>query len=553
MSYLKSGLVHFAGVVSISLILLGSGIERASIGTAYSDPVAKIRAQDESTYANMALRIASTGGWLTPKLMGRYLLYKPPLLTWLAALSLKFLGLSLFALRLPALAAAIGCTLAVFWLAWRAASPILAWAAVALLLFNNLWNIFARLCYTDMLLVLCIAGAVAILHYDPLLQQRRSLWAFAAICATGVMVKNTAGFLPFAILAVYSIFVDRSLRPSLTRVALAVALAMALAAPWHIYQLLIHPQWFWADYVQMQLLGFGLHPPAQSSNETQLGFYAKRLFLTDPFLFILVIAAIPFLVRQVQRRVGTLPALTLAWLVVSAGALLLFRYRNLPYVLYLIPPACLAAVLYGPTFSKDRWARASLAVLAVVFGVKCFASDQPWGLPFGAAEPLPAVAALRSYYNLARPNELILVDSDDDLYALALPLPRVRYSFIDPNNVVIDYAPHYATLGITLTEDQFENLDHLEPLFRARLKEWGLDSAEPIGTAIVLASREMLPRLFREHPTSDFYVSQGDWERLEPTGQTHRTIQASSGRKFLLARDPDPTITAHPMQLPANW
>lgn len=537
MSGLKSGLVHFAGVVSISLIVLGFGIESANIGTTYSDPVAKIRAQDESTYANVALHMARKGDWLTPKLMGRYFLYKPPLLSWLAGFSLKLLGTSLFALRLPALAAAVFSTTIVFWLAWRAGSPMPGLAAVALLLSNNLWNIFARLCYTDMLLVACIAGSVAILQSDPRLAQRRSLWGYAAICATGVMVKSSAGFLPFAIVAVYSILADRGERPTPARITLAFVLSAALAAPWHIYQLLVHRQWFWADYVQVQLLGFGLHPPAQSSAESQLGFYLKRLLLTDPVLFVLFIAAVPFLVRQVHRRVATMPALILAWFAVTGGALLLFKYRNLPYALYLIPPACLAATLYSPTFSTNRWTKASLAVLMIVFGIKFYVSgQQPWGLQFGAAEPLPAVAALDSYCDLARPNELILVASDDDLYALALPLPRVRYCFFDTNNVVVNYAPHYAMLGITLTGEEFANLGSLQPVYQTRLKEWGLDSIEPIGTAIVLDSRAKLPQLFREHPNSDFYVSDADFELLQPTDPTHRAIDASNHRKFLLAR-----------------
>jgi hypothetical protein len=505
-------------------------------------------------YANMAVRQASTGEWLTPKVMGRYLLQKPPLLTWLAGLSLKVFGTSLFALRLPALVAAVFCAVMAFSLARLAGSQMLGWGAVLLLLSNSLWHIFARLCYTDMLLVGCIVGAVAIFQYDPLLERRRSLWGFASFCAAGVMVKSTAGFLPFAIVAVYTIFVDRSKRPSPARITLALALSVALVAPWHIYQILVHRQWFWADYVQIQLLGFGLHPPAQTSTESQFGFYLKRLILTDPVLFVLLAAAMPFLVREVRRRSATMPALTLAWLIVTGGALLGFQYRNLPYALYLIPPACLAAV-YGPTFS-NRSAKISLAVLMVVFGLKCYASEQPWGIAFGAAEPLPAVAALHSYYELARPNELIMVDSDDDLYAAALPLPRVRYCFLDPANVVTKYAPHYATLGITLTADEFENLGNLKPRYEARLKEWGLDSPEPIGTAIVIASRAMLPGLFRANRNSDFYLSEADWELLQrETGvdQTHRTIQASNGRKFLLARYPSVGMTANPKQLPAGW
>jgi hypothetical protein len=197
-----------------------------------------------------------------------------------------------------------------------------------------------------------------------------------------------------------------------------------------------------------------------------------------------------------------------------------------------------------------------LAALVLVFALKCFSPGQPWGITFGAAEPLPAVAALHTYYELARPNELILVDSDDDLYAAALPLPRVRYCFLDPDDVVRKYAPHYATLGITLTEEEFENLDYLEPAYEARLRKWGLDSSEPIGTAIIITSRSMLPGLFRAYRNSDFYVSDADWELLQretPVDQTHQTITASNGRKFLLARYPSQRRTAHLTQVPTGW
>src|SRR5579863_6116835 len=171
---MKSYYIHLLAAASLSLVVLGTGIDRASVGTAYSDPVAKIRAQDESTYANMALRLVNTGDWLTPKVMGRYLLTKPPLLTWLAGGSLKLFGTSLFALRLPALAAAVFSVVAVFSVAWLGASPVRAWAAIALLLSNSLWHIFARLCYIDMLLVGCIAGAVLIFQRDVLLERRGS-------------------------------------------------------------------------------------------------------------------------------------------------------------------------------------------------------------------------------------------------------------------------------------------------------------------------------------------------------------------------------------------
>ena len=71
----------------------------------YVDPVTRIEAQDEALYAHSAIRMAERGGWLTPMFRGRYGLYKPPLLVWLAAISTKFFGVSAFALRLPSLLA----------------------------------------------------------------------------------------------------------------------------------------------------------------------------------------------------------------------------------------------------------------------------------------------------------------------------------------------------------------------------------------------------------------------------------------------------------------
>jgi hypothetical protein len=545
---------HLVAVVALSTLLLGYGIQRASVGTAYSDPVAKIRAQDEAVYANMSLRVATTGGWLTPRVLGRYLFSKPPLLTWLVALSLKTLGTSLFALRLPDLAAAVLCTTILFWLASLARSLIAGWAAVALLLSNSLWHIFARLCYTDMLLVAGMAGALAIVYRDPLLARRQSLFGFALCCAAGVMVKNAAGLLPVCVLVLYLALVDRTRRPSAGRIALAVAICAALVAPWHVYQFLVHRQWFWADYVQMQLLGFGFDPPAQTSAESQIGFYAKRLMLADPALCILLAAAVPFLVRDLRRRTETMPALVFAWLAVTAGALLVFRYRNLPYALYVIPPACLAASVYGPMFSP-RWAKVSLAALCLIVGLKFYQQRQPWGISWGSSQPLPAVATLRSYYDLARPNELILVDSDDDFYAMALPLPRIRFYFLDPRNLATKYSPHYATLGITLTADEFDDLGQLEPEYEARLREWGLNSNEPIGTAIVGLSWDALPRLVRAHRDADYYVSDRDWRLLERETQidrTHIAMKAANDRELLLARYP-PGSNTHFQPLPKTW
>jgi len=551
-----SRLIQLLIVAAISIALLAYGIDRATVAAPFTDTVSKLRAQDESGYANSALGLARDGGWLTPKVLGRFLLYKPPLLVWLAGLSLKIFGTSLWALRLPALIAAVLATVIVFWWARRERLPAVACAAVVLLLSNPLWHGFARLCYTDMLAVAAMVGALAILYANPRLETRLSLWGFAVCTATGVMAKSVAGLLPLFVLFLYSVIAGRKRRPAFFRIALVMAAAVVLVAPWHIYQLAAHGQWFWADYIQVQLLGYGLHPEMQTSQEGQIMFYIRRLALIDPVMFVLLLTSLPFLIAALRDGTRTLPALLAAWLGVTAGALLLFRYRNLPYALFVIPPACLIAAAYNPIFTSKRAKWGLLAALAI-FGWKCCQPDRTWGLSFGKVEPLSAAAALRSYCDRSRSNELILANTDDQFYSSTLPLPRVRFFFSDPSDSIRKSAPHFTDLGITLTEEQFERLDELEPLYAGRLKSWGLDSTYPIGTTIAGRSEDALLRLVRARPESDYYVTNADLALLEREGsvqRTHEVMRLPNERAFLLARiSPKHSVNPPHAALPAKW
>ena len=61
--------VHLCGVIIVSAVLLGAGMESAGIASPFSDPVALIRAQDETSYVRSAVHLATQGDWLTPKVL----------------------------------------------------------------------------------------------------------------------------------------------------------------------------------------------------------------------------------------------------------------------------------------------------------------------------------------------------------------------------------------------------------------------------------------------------------------------------------------------------
>src|SRR5262245_19171679 len=221
-------------------------VRAARVGLAgdYIDPIGKITAQDEALYSNTAIRMAQQGGWLTPKFMGRFALYKPPLQVWASALSARMFGITRLGLRIPAAllcGLAIGCVF--LWVAelqgWQAGV-----CGALLVSSNHLWHVLGSMNLTDAFLAAFYTIALYCLFSDPWLESRTSLLGFAASVAAAILTKGVAGFLPVGVLAIYSAAASRKQRPTLQRVLLAAGLSFVLAAPWFAYQLAVYPRWF---------------------------------------------------------------------------------------------------------------------------------------------------------------------------------------------------------------------------------------------------------------------------------------------------------------------
>ena len=493
---------------------LAVGVTNSDIAAPLVNAVDGIHAQDESVYAYAAKHVSRDGNWLTPMFLDRYYLFKPLLAYVLAGVSVKLLGWSLFGLRLPSLLAA--SALAALLFAWlrglRGAS------AALLLISNSLWYTLARLCYSDILLLAFSAAALYSLSRDPRLKSSSSFWSFAVFGAGAILTKSLAGLIPLFILVLFALVSPE--RPTVKRIVQVMLAVALLAAPWHIYQIMVHQKWFWTEYVYDQVFQFGMHPPVERGSDPVWLFYIRRIFLTDPFLCVAALIAAPILIRKVLQRN---PAALLAgcWLLVVTAIVCTYQWRNFPYAVMMIVPLAFVAASYGP-----RW---QTPVLAAVLVLKLYASTPVWSLHYAESRPLAAAPLLRSYAARHRPNELILIDTDDEFYSATLDLPKVRYCFLDPEGVVLRYAPFFGELGITVNADQF---DHLNPeQFRNRLREWGLDSVKPVATSITARSPEEIQHLIDTHPRSDFYAPAS-----YAGGGNHNVIRVSPDRALLLAK-----------------
>jgi hypothetical protein len=176
-----------------------------------------------------------------------------------------------------------------------------------------------------------------------------------------------------------------------------------------------------------------------------------------------------------------------------------------------------------------------LVVLAAAFLIKTSAPEQPWGLDYRAGTVQAAAPILSGYCAQARGNELIVLDLADDLYASALPLARLRYVTVAPVAAPAGpYAMPFAEMGITVTVDQFNDLARYTPAFRARLREWGLDSGAPIASLIAARTAADLAALVRAHPESDFLISAAYRNAVESAPQ--ELIGAAADYLLLLSR-----------------
>ncbi len=161
----------------------------------------------EGRYALIAQEMAASGDWVTPRLWieGEQVPYlgKPPLFFWATALSLRLLGASEFALRLPAMIAATALLALMFLVLKRShGTPIAATGVVITATTGLVFFLFAAV-IIDLQLMLFTAGAV-FAHFSFVQTPddgSRKWWSLLvfALLAGGLMTKGPVAIALFAL------------------------------------------------------------------------------------------------------------------------------------------------------------------------------------------------------------------------------------------------------------------------------------------------------------------------------------------------------------------
>lgn len=332
---MKSSLVSVGVPALIALLALTVGLDRPGL----LDP-------NEGLYAAIALEMLEGGDWVTPRFNGVVYFEKPPLLHWLVASSYALLGVSEAAARLPvALAgvAAVVFTALTGRLLFGARAGLLAGTALATSL--GLF-IFARNLKTDPVFMACLTATLWAVVRALRAPERRGRWLICyALAGLGVLTKGLIGVvLPALVLLGLAAATRhwRLLRDC--RPVLGAAVALAIAAPWHVAVARANPEFAWFFFVNEHLLRF---------------LNRRHLVDTAPqpvwlFLLMALVWALPWslflpLARRVLPRPGPDLQASLPWIVPCWAAAVLGFFALAPGRLeyYSLPALPAVALLAG--------------------------------------------------------------------------------------------------------------------------------------------------------------------------------------------------------------
>ncbi|VWB42491.1 4-amino-4-deoxy-L-arabinose transferase [Burkholderia lata] len=325
---------------------------------------------DEGRYAEMAREMFVTGDWITPRYNGYKYFEKPPLQTWLNALTFAWFGIGEWQARLYTAVASFAGILLVGYTGARLFNPLSGFLAAVVLASSPYWNLMGHFNALDMGLAFWMSLSLCSL----LLAQRPGLrpaaargwmWACWAAMAFAVLSKGLVGLiLPGAVLVLYTLIArDWVLWKRLYLVS-GLVIFFAIVTPWFVLVQQRNPEFFNFFFIVQQ---FRRYLTPEQNRPGPLYYFVPVLLVG--FLPWLSVAwqSIRHALRMPRQPNGFSPMLVL--LIWSAFIFLFFSASHSKLISYVLPIAPALALIIGaylPLMSADRFRRHLLGYLVFV-------------------------------------------------------------------------------------------------------------------------------------------------------------------------------------------
>jgi len=373
--------------------------------------------RDEGYYAECAREMIVRGDPFIPHFSGQPWLEKPPLTYWLMALSMRVLGETEFAARLPSALAGLLAMWLTFLLARRMFFPLAGVIAAAVLGTSGFFSATMRLALLDNVLVCCTL--LSMIGLWKLLKDQGGAYMFWAGCGLGVLAKGPLGFaLPLIALAGVLLWTRQWQLLKRLRPAPGLLLALAIFGVWAIpANWLTHGDYFY-EVVWMRTLRPVFIPLQGHGGSTAVGYLA----LLPAYIPILLVGFLPWsallvpVVRHMaaEERRGARVGLLAGWLFAQLAVFSLVSTKLPNHVLPLVPPmaiatgAFLAGVLTQRPGLRRLWGLSGRLVFLtgfLLFGTMVTVAPAIMGFPLARPWFLPAavVAIAGACWTVALP------------------------------------------------------------------------------------------------------------------------------------------------------
>jgi 4-amino-4-deoxy-L-arabinose transferase-like glycosyltransferase len=362
---------------------------------------------DEGRYAALALEMARSGDWITPRLNGLLYFEKPAFQYWIGALSFQTLGLSEFSARLwPGLAgfltvAAVGFTAGRLWGRESGIRAFAICASTTWIIGNGHFLTLDAGLTLFLTLVLCAVLLAERANADPS-GRRRWIWVAWAAMAGAVLSKGLVGvIIPGSALLLVSLWRgDFGLWRRMHMVS-GVLIFLALASPWFVLVSMRNPGFAEFFFVHEHFTRYLTNVHRREG----AWWYYLPLLLGG---FLPWTSGLPWLMRSARPGSGSNDLMACRMLVAWCGFVLVFfsvSGSKLPsYILPMFPALALllAQRLRGANIAAVRW---HLLLPTLVWVIVLIASTQihrlrPAGTPTEVMEAFGAALRIAAWLYL---------------------------------------------------------------------------------------------------------------------------------------------------------
>jgi 4-amino-4-deoxy-L-arabinose transferase-like glycosyltransferase len=302
---------------------------------------------DEAHYAELTREMLQSGSWLVPLLDGRPYIDKPVLFHWLQGASVKLLGETEFATRLPSALAALALFAGIRWCGTiLMGEEVGEWGAI---MFATIPATFAlsSIGLFDMVFTAFLFGAVGSLLVAAERRSRRVECVGYALLTLAVMTKGPVALVLVGLFLGGAWAAGGRMRERVSRLRwitglLAVA---AAASPWFVWMALRFGRQFVEGYLLAGNLWYFTQPEVFSTRAVSHTFYV-RAFAGAFFPWsVVVVGRGVDLVRRARTglTIATEERLLWLWTIVVIGFFTIARFKLDHYIFPAAPACCLIA------------------------------------------------------------------------------------------------------------------------------------------------------------------------------------------------------------------